>query len=74
MLLTAANMEEAGNILAKNPFYTNDQLTLVIEATNHALKYFEARGEYFGLVNSCLRVELETLKDFQRMRNDKRKM
>lgn len=72
MLLTAQNMGEGGRLMETNPFYTNDQLTLVIETTNHVLSYFQTRGDYFGLITDRIRQDLETLKGFQRARNDSR--
>lgn len=68
MLLTAQNMNEGGRLITTNPLYTNDQLTLVIETTNHVLSYFQARGDYFGLITTHIRQELEVLKGFARAR------
>jgi hypothetical protein len=64
-------MKEGGILMVTNPFYTNDQLTLAIETTNHALSYLQARGDYFGLVTTHLRHDLETLKSFQVARKER---
>ena len=47
---------------------TDDELINAIKATGLALTYCRARGEYFGLVSTCLTRDLEMLKGFARSR------
>lgn len=62
-VMTLQDMEDAGHLMNEMSL-SDKQLESAIEANELILAYFRPRGEYFGLIISFLRRELDQLKEF----------
>jgi len=62
--MTAKEIRDAAS-LVDNMQYSDVELDNIIEATELALSYLEGRGQYFGVVITHLRTDLENFERFK---------
>jgi len=56
-------MQRAGALM-RQLSWTDEELVTVVEASELVVAYFKERGDYFGIITSITRQELERLNSF----------